>query len=107
MAKAFAGRRRLTLYFNCPKSVWAELVEASAFNRFAFTPPAHLPRDVPEKSADFPFGAPRDHPELRSFVVFEDGFSRSTRKATVFFRPITQRIEVVGALLENIKFTVT
>jgi hypothetical protein len=28
------------------------------------TLPFRLPRDVPEKSADFPFGAPRDHPEL-------------------------------------------
>jgi hypothetical protein len=39
--------------------------------------PARLLRDVPEKSEGFPFGAPTDHPELRTFVVLEDGFSRS------------------------------
>jgi hypothetical protein len=63
------------------------------------TPPAHLLRNVPEKADDFPFGVPPDHPELPSFVACQHGFSRSMRKALVFFRPITQRIEGAGASL--------
>jgi hypothetical protein len=67
--------------------------------RFALTPPAHLLRNVPEKADDFTFGMPPDHHELPSFVACHHGFSRAMRKALVFFRPITQRIEIVGALL--------
>jgi hypothetical protein len=60
---------------------------------------AHLLRNVPEKAEVFPFGMPSDHPELPSFVARHLGFSRSMRKALVFFRPITERIESVGASL--------
>jgi hypothetical protein len=64
---------------------------------FRFTRPARLPRDVPEKSEGFPCGTPPDHHELRPFVALHHGFSRSMRKAIVFFRPITRRIEMVGS----------
>jgi hypothetical protein len=37
---------------------WGVGVKLWIWNRFAFTPPARLPRDVPEKSEGFPFGAP-------------------------------------------------
>jgi hypothetical protein len=67
------------------------------------TRPAHLLRNVPEKADDFPFGVPPDHPELPPFVACHHGFSRSTRKALVFFRPITERIEIVGASLRFAK----
>jgi hypothetical protein len=52
---------------------------------------------VPEKADGFPFGIPPDHYELPSLVARHRGFSRATRKALVFFRPITQRIEIVDA----------
>jgi hypothetical protein len=64
-----------------------------------FTLSAHLLRNVPEKADDFPFGMPPDHHELPSLVACQHGFSRAMRKALVFFRPITQRIEIVGASL--------
>jgi hypothetical protein len=66
---------------------------------FAFTPATRLLRDVPENADDFPLGVPPDHHELQSLVACQHGFSRATRKALVFFRPITQRIEIVGASL--------
>jgi hypothetical protein len=65
------------------------------FERFE-RPPARLPRNVSEKPDGFPFGRPRDHHET-PVVVRHHGFSRSTRKALAFFRPITRRIQQVGA----------
>jgi hypothetical protein len=65
--------------------------------------PAHLLRNVPEKAEGFPFGVPPDHHELQSLVACQLGFSRAMRKALVFFRPITQRIEIVGASLRLAK----
>jgi hypothetical protein len=61
--------------------------------------PAHLLRNVPEKAEGFPFGMPSDHHELPSLVECHHGFSRAMRKALVFFRPITQRVEIVGVSL--------
>jgi hypothetical protein len=66
---------------------------------FAFTHAAHLLRDVPEKADGFPLGMPPDHHELQSLVACQHGFSRAMRKALVFFRPITKRIESTGASL--------
>jgi hypothetical protein len=63
------------------------------------TPSARLLRNVPEKAEGFPFGMPPDHHELQSLVACQHGFSRAMRKALVFFRPITQRVEIVGASL--------
>jgi hypothetical protein len=60
---------------------------------------AHLLRNAPEKADAFPFGMPPDHHELQSLVACHHGFSRAMRKALVFFRPITQRVEIVGASL--------
>jgi hypothetical protein len=51
---------------------------------------------VPEKPEGFPFSMPPDHHELLSHVARHHGFSRSTRKSLVFFRPITRRVEVIG-----------
>jgi hypothetical protein len=72
------------------------------FKRFE-RPPARLPRNVPEKPKGFPLGIPPDHHELPPFVARHHGFSRSTRKALAFFRPITRRIQLVGASSITIK----
>jgi hypothetical protein len=66
-----------------------------------FTPPARLPRDVPEKSEGFPGGAPPDHSELQTLVLINYGLPRSTRKSLRFFRPITERVGVIGALFRS------
>jgi uncharacterized protein len=67
-----------------------------------FTRPARLLRDVPEKAEFFPCCMPRDHHELQPLVERHHGFSRSMRKALVFFRFITQRMKAVCAALRHL-----
>jgi hypothetical protein len=72
------------------------LIGAVASNAL-YAPPARLPRNVPEKPEGFPLGMPPDHHELQSHVARHHAFSRSTRKSLGFFRPITRRMNTLGA----------
>jgi hypothetical protein len=65
---------------------------------FAFTLPARLPRDMPEKSEGFPMGALCC--KLGAAIFCSDlclAGRALTRKALGLFRHITRRINLVGA----------